>query len=105
MQHHSCESVAETRGSLMQAALKPVSSSDKLELVDHLTDYVSDAVAQVINKVLLFALNGLEVVLSISMVSLQGSLADDELQYLFQAGQHSQNPLPCCQIPGQRHDL
>ena len=31
----------------MQAALQPVSSSDKLELVDQLTDYVSDALAEV----------------------------------------------------------
>ena len=31
----------------LQATLEPVSSSDKLELVDQLTDYVSDALADV----------------------------------------------------------
>lgn len=30
-----------------QAALQPVNSTDKLELVDQLTDYVSDALAEV----------------------------------------------------------
>lgn len=40
----------------LQAALQPVSSSDKLELVDQLTDYVSDALAEVKCRMLLPAL-------------------------------------------------
>ena len=47
----------------MQAALQPVSSSDKLELVDQLTDYVSDALAEVICGMILLALQHQDVIL------------------------------------------
>lgn len=46
----------------MQAAIQPVSSSDKLELVDQLTDYVSDALAEVKCGMLLSALQQKNVV-------------------------------------------
>lgn len=74
----------------MQAALQPVSSSDKLELVDQLTDYVSDALAEVKCRTLMLVLRWQLFILKFCDGLLQGSLADDELQYLFQARQHGQ---------------
>lgn len=75
----------------MQAALGPVSSSDKLELVDQLTDYVSDALAEVWCKTPIWRLTSSWQLLHLTFltVSVQGSLADDELQYLFRVWQHN----------------
>lgn len=52
----TADAVSPTLTHAMQAALQPVSSSDKLELVDQLTDYVSDALAEVKCGMLLPAL-------------------------------------------------
>ena len=72
----------------MQAALQPVHSAEKLELVEQLTDYVSDALAEVLSgtRRLPVASGFLNTFLTSCPCHLmQGSLADGELQYIFQA--------------------
>ena len=88
----------------LQAALQTISSAEKLELVDQLTDYVSDALAEVrllhrTCKHRLNVRNFVDLVLTeLTAKRTQGKLADDELQYIFQVS-HAAHRTPVDSLP------